>query len=75
MDNVMNALNNTPFLDLSQVIGCKKENIPAIIPVSRAVWFKGMASGLYPKPVKISTRRVAWKRSDIEALIKRLGGE
>lgn len=47
----------------------------SIIPVSRARWYAGIQSGDFPRPVKLSERVSAWKRSDIEALCARLAGE
>ncbi len=32
-----------------------------IIPVSRSTWYRGIKSGRYPKPVKLSVRAVGWK--------------
>jgi len=46
--------------------------LPAVlakIPVSRSHWWAGVASGRYPAPVRLSTRCVAWRSSDIRALI------
>lgn len=46
--------------------------LPAVlnlIPVSRSHWWAGVASGIYPSPVRLSTRCVAWKSQDIRALI------
>ena len=40
-----------------------------LIPVSRSHWWAGVASGRYPSPVRLSTRCVAWKISDIRSLI------
>ena len=41
----------------------------ALIPVSKSGWWAGVASGRYPKPVKLSTRCVAWRSQDIADLI------
>lgn len=41
----------------------------AHIPVSKSGWWAGVASGRYPKPVKLSTRCVAWRSQDIANLI------
>jgi prophage regulatory protein len=42
------------------------------IPISRSSWLAGVKTGRYPGPVHLSIRRVAWRRSDIEALIRSL---
>ena len=41
-------------------------------PVSRAKWLAGVKDGQYPSPVKLSTRCVAWRASDIRTLISSL---
>lgn len=45
----------------------------SIIPVSRASWYRGIASGRYPSPVKLSDRVSAWRASDIQTLIANFG--
>lgn len=39
------------------------------IPVSRAAWYEGIKLGLYPRPVRIGKRTVAWRETDINAAI------
>jgi len=41
----------------------------ALIPVSKSGWWAGVASGRYPKPVKLSARCSAWRSQDIADLI------
>ena len=43
-----------------------------MFPVSRSAWWAGVRSGRYPQPVRISARCVAWRGTDIDALIKSL---
>lgn len=40
-----------------------------LFPVSRSSWYAGIASGIYPQPVKLSARSVAWPEEAIHALI------
>ncbi len=56
--------NQTKLLRLPQVL--------AIFPVSRSRWYAGVKSGEFPQAVKLSTNIVAWRESDIMALITRL---
>ena len=37
-------------------------------PVSRAKWYQGVKEGIYPQPVKLGLRAVAWRSADILAL-------
>lgn len=60
------------FLSLHQIIGDPRKNIPPIIPVCRSTWWSGIKSGRYPKGIKISPRRTAWRVQDIQALLNSL---
>ena len=44
-------------------------------PVSKSTWWEGVKSGRYPKPVRLSPRRVAWKVCDIQLLIEQSSNE
>jgi prophage regulatory protein len=47
-----------------------------VYPVSKSTWFAGIKSGKFPASQKLSSRCVAWRESDIVALIERMrGGE
>ncbi|NTV01569.1 MAG: AlpA family phage regulatory protein [Chlorobiaceae bacterium] len=60
------------FYRIRQIIGDPKKGIPAIIPVSRATWYKAVAEGRFPKPVRLTEKTAAWRASDIDALVERL---
>lgn len=62
----------TGFISLRQILGHVQSNTPALIPVSRTTWWRGVKNGLYPQGVKISARRTAWRAEDIQALINSL---
>ena len=67
----MNSLPETGFLRLRQIIGDTKASppIPALIPVSKSLWWQGVACGRFPKPVKLGQRVTAWRVEDVVALI------
>lgn len=67
-------LPETGFLRLWQIIGNKKTNTPALIPVGRSSFLNGVKTGKYPKPVKLGERTTAWRVQDINRLIEQLGG-
>ena len=62
-------LPSTGFLSLSQILGNKFTNTPALIPVGKTTWWNGIKEGRYPQGVKISARRTAWRTEDIQALL------
>ena len=69
----IHVIPSTGYLRLSQIIGNKKQNIPAIIPVSRTTWLEGVKAGTYPQSINLSKRTVAWRVEDILQLITELG--
>jgi prophage regulatory protein len=69
------SLPSTGFLRLNQIIGDKKQDIPAIIPVGRSTWLQGVSEGIYPAPIRLSARCVAYRVEDIRKLIAELGGK
>jgi predicted DNA-binding transcriptional regulator AlpA len=52
----------TRLLRLPQVL--------AVVPVSKSTWYAGVASGRYPKPVKLSRRIAAWREDEIKEVIE-----
>lgn len=58
------ALPREGFAKLPQVL--------KVIPVSKSTWFRGIAAGKYPKPVKIGTRSSAWRVEEIRECIANL---
>ena len=71
------SLPHTGFCRLPQIIGDPEAEppIPAIIPVSKSSWWAGVASGRYPKSVKLNKRTTAWRVEDIRQLVAELGAE
>lgn len=59
-----NQLPEVGFLRLPQVL--------KVFPVGKSSWWAGVASGKYPKPVKLSERTSAWRVEDIRELIDRI---
>ena len=64
-----------PLLKLRQIIGDPKKGIAPLIPVSRSGWYQGIKEGRFPEPVKLGQRAVAWRASEIQALIEKRGGK
>lgn len=67
--------NHIGLLRLSQIIGDPQADppVPALIPVSRSGWYKGVKDGRFPQPVHFGDGRAAfWKAEDIRKLIDSL---
>jgi prophage regulatory protein len=71
------TLPETGFLRIKNIIGDPHSvpPIPAVYPVGRATWWAGVASGKYPKGVKLGARVTAWRVEDIRALVLSVGDE
>jgi hypothetical protein len=68
------TLPATGFVRIWTIVGNKKTNTPAIIPIGRTTFLNGVKSGKYPKPVKLGERTTAWRVEDVRRLIVELGG-
>jgi len=64
-------MNQNEILQLHEIISDKSVDpvSKALFPVSKSTWYRGIKAGLYPLPVRLSSRRVGWLRSDIDACI------
>jgi hypothetical protein len=69
-----NSLPQEGFLRIWQIVGNKKTNTPAIIPIGRSTFLAGVRSGKFPQPVKLGARTTAWRVEDIRELIISFGG-
>lgn len=56
---------HTGFLRIRQIL--------SVIPVSPSSWWAGVASGKYPRPIKLGSRTTVWRAEDIHMLIETLG--
>lgn len=53
-------------------INHKLLRLPAVLdrfPVGKTHWLSGVKTGKYPQPVRLTARLIAWRESDIDALI------
>ena len=64
MANTTTLFQRNGFLRLPQVL--------ELIPVSKSTWWAGVASGRFPKSVKIGPRTTAWRAADINQLLEEL---
>lgn len=58
------AFPETGFLRLADVL--------RLVPVCKTVWYAGVKSGKFPKPVALGARARGYRVADIRALIERL---
>lgn len=58
------------YVRMAQIIGPGNP-----LPISRTSWLEGVKSGVYPQPVRLGPRTVAWKVEDIRRLIDELSSQ
>jgi prophage regulatory protein len=63
-ENNSSAWPNDGFVRLNSILA---PNGP--LPISRSSWWAGVASGRYPKPVKLGPRITAWRKCDLLKLM------
>lgn len=65
------SLPETGYVRLAQIVGNSKAvpPIPAIFPIGKSTWWKGVRDNRYPKAVKLGPRVTAWRVEDIRQLI------
>jgi prophage regulatory protein len=66
----MAGLEDERLLTENEILGDKKAGRKGLVPVCKSTWRRGVKSGIYPKPVKVSTKRKAWKAGEIRALLE-----
>jgi hypothetical protein len=67
-------LEDYALLRLERIIGNPKKGIPPILPIGKSTFLLRVKQGIYPAPVRLSKMTVAWKKSDIIALLDSFGG-
>jgi prophage regulatory protein len=56
---------------LKHIIGDEKADPPItpIIPISKTAWWKGVAEGKYPQPIKLSEKVTVWRADEVQKLV------
>ena len=59
------------LMRLKHIIGDEKADPPItpIIPISKTAWWKGVADGKYPQPIKLSEKVTVWRADEIQKLV------
>ncbi len=58
-----------PPVDLDRPGYLRLVDVLTVFPVSRAKWYMGIESGIYPKSHPLGLRARGWKTADIKALV------
>jgi prophage regulatory protein len=53
----------------------KLKEVLEIYPISKTSWYEGIRIGLYPPPIRLGKKTVAWRSTDIEAAINELNNK
>lgn len=60
---------NFPFpLDSSPLL--RRREVLELLKISTSCLYSSMARGVYPRPIRIGSRAVAWRREDIERIMQ-----
>ena len=72
------AINNQHPHHLPETGYIRLPQVLSVYPVGKSTWWAGVASGRFPKSVKLGPRTTAWRVEDIRQLLANLdttGGE
>jgi predicted DNA-binding transcriptional regulator AlpA len=61
------------LLRLDQIIGNKKKNLPAMVPVSRSTVWAWVKEGKFPQPIKLGPATTCWRLSDVQQFMQSAG--
>jgi predicted DNA-binding transcriptional regulator AlpA len=70
----IDTIPKAPVLQPKQNVLLRLPEVLAMFPVGRSTWYAGIKAQIYPRPVLISRRSVAWTLESIESLISRQMG-
>jgi len=72
MADTVQQLHSPAFLRLRQILGDPKATppIPPIIPISKSAFWSGIATGKYPRGIKLGPKTTVWRASEIYALVE-----
>jgi predicted DNA-binding transcriptional regulator AlpA len=72
---IASRLSREGYVRIWDIIGRRATKgcaaIPAMIPISRATWYAGVKSGLFPKPIKHG-RIAMWRLEDLRVVVAEL---
>lgn len=63
------------LLRIWHIVGCEKRGIKPLVSISRSTWWKWVAEGKAPQPLRIGSRTTVWRKTDIDAFIAQSGSE
>jgi predicted DNA-binding transcriptional regulator AlpA len=64
--STFDALADTAYVRLSDIV-------PSVVPIGRATWWRWVAAGRAPAPVKLSPGVSAWRVSDVRSFLATTG--
>jgi prophage regulatory protein len=62
-------MSHRPSTDRETVYLIRIDEVLRRLPMSRASFYAGIKAGMYPRPVRIGKRSVAWLEPEINGLI------
>ena len=70
MEHVFHAASQESLSSAQNLQLVRLPRVLALTGVSTATWYRGISSGIYPAPVKIGSRAVAWRMADLMPILE-----
>jgi prophage regulatory protein len=59
------------FVRITEICGDRRKGIEPLVSVSKSYWWKGVRTGQFPAPIKLSPRVSVWRYSEIQDFIRK----
>lgn len=66
------VINMTNLVRIKDIVNNPKTGKGGLLPICRSSFLNGVKSGLFPKPIKLGVRSVAWNYSEIMRAVSEL---
>ena len=70
MEHVFHAASQESLSSAQNLQLVRLPRVLALTGVSTVTWYRGISSGIYPAPVKIGSRAVAWRMADLMPILE-----
>ena len=59
------------FVRITEICGDRRKGIEPFVSVSKSYWWRGVRTGQFPAPIKLSPRVSVWRYSEIQDFIRK----
>lgn len=65
---------SSAYLRVSEIANNRRTGKSGLLPVSAATWWKWVAEGKAPAPIKLSPGVTVWRYAEVKAFVEKMSG-